>query len=92
MFKKDIVFIDDFLGYKNNLFVFLDQFVDSFINILVYCFFKIVVWEEWLEVKEDVMLKIMGIVEKYYLSFVFLLQSLYVESLLEVSLKEGVKI
>lgn len=25
MFKKDIVSIDDFLGYKNNLFVFLDR-------------------------------------------------------------------
>ncbi|MFP6047348.1 mechanosensitive ion channel family protein [Helicobacter pylori] len=92
MFKKDIVSIDDFLGYKNNLFVFLDQFADSSINILVYCFSKTVVWEEWLEVKEDVMLKIMGIVEKHHLSFAFPSQSLYVESLPEVSLKEGAKI
>ncbi|WP_043902688.1 mechanosensitive ion channel family protein [Helicobacter cetorum] len=91
MFKKDIVSINDFLGYKSNLFVFLDEFAPSSINILVYCFSKTVVWGEWLEVKEDVMLKIMEIVEKHRLSFAFPSQSLYVESLPEITLKKGSK-
>ena len=79
--KQNIVSIQDLLGYKNNLFVVLDAFEDSSINILVYCFTKTVVWGEFLTTKEDVMFKIMGIVERNNLSFAFPSQSVYVESL-----------
>ncbi len=79
--KQNIVSMQDLLGYKNNLFVVLDTFEDSSINILVYCFSKSVVWGEFLAIKEDIMLKIMQIVEKNALSFAFPSQSIYVESM-----------
>lgn len=81
MGRQDIVSLDDLMGYKSNLFVFLDSFGDSSINIFVYCFSKSVVWGEWLAIKEDVMLKIMKVVEDNGLSFAFPSQSVYIESM-----------
>lgn len=78
-YDRGIVSIDDLAGYKSNLFVVVDEFADSSINILVYCFSKTIVWGEFLAVKEDVMLKIMNIVEANGLGFAFPSQSLYVE-------------
>ncbi|MDO7252376.1 mechanosensitive ion channel domain-containing protein [Helicobacter cappadocius] len=80
-FKKDIVSMDDYLGYKSTLMVFIDEFAPSSINILIYCFTKTVAWAEFLQVKEEIMLEIMKIVESNDLSFAFPSQSLYVESL-----------
>lgn len=79
-FKKDIVSMDDYLGYKNTLFVFVDEFADSSINLLIYCFSKSVVWGEFLQVKEDIIYEIIKIVEANGLSFAFPSQSIYVES------------
>ncbi|PAF47841.1 mechanosensitive ion channel protein [Helicobacter sp. 12S02634-8] len=81
IFKKDIISMDDYMGYKSTLFVFVDEFADSSINLLVYCFSKTVVWGEFLKVKEEVILEIMRIVAANNLSFAFPSQSLYVESL-----------
>lgn len=78
-YDRGIVSIDDLAGYKSNLFVVVDEFADSSINILVYCFSKTIVWGEFLAVKEDVMMKIMNIVEANGLGFAFPSQSLYVE-------------
>ena len=78
-YDRGIVSIDDLAGYKSNLFVVVDEFADSSINILVYCFSKTIVWGEFLAVKEDVMMKIMDIVEANGLGFAFPSQSLYVE-------------
>jgi len=71
---------DDMQGIKKTLLVYLDEFSDSSINILIYCFSKTVVWSEWLEVKEDVMYKIMEILEKNSLEFAFPSMSLYHEN------------
>ncbi|WP_199919419.1 mechanosensitive ion channel family protein [Helicobacter enhydrae] len=79
--KKNIVSLDDLLGYKNNLFVVVDEFAGSSINILVYCFSTTVVWGEWLAVRQEVMIEIMKILQKNNLSFAFPSQSIYVESL-----------
>lgn len=79
-YKKDIISIEDFSGYKRTLMVYLDNFSPSSIDILIYCFSKTTVWAKWLETKEDVMFKIMQIVEKHNLSFAFPSQSLYIES------------
>ncbi|PAF53410.1 mechanosensitive ion channel protein [Helicobacter sp. 13S00482-2] len=89
-FKKDIVSIDDYLGYKNTLMVFIDEFAPSSINILIYCFSKTVAWAEFLKVKEEIMLEIMKIVESNNLNFAFPSQSLYVESL-PLGEKNGIK-
>jgi len=70
---------DDLEGVKNNLLVYLDEFSDSSINILVYCFSKSVKWAEWLETKEDVMHKIMAILETNNLEFAFPSLSIYTE-------------
>ncbi|MDQ7043887.1 MAG: mechanosensitive ion channel family protein [Sulfurimonas sp.] len=70
---------DDLEGVKNNLLVYLDEFSDSSINILIYCFSKSVKWAEWLETKEDVMHKIMAILEKNNLEFAFPSLSIYKE-------------
>ncbi|QSZ41415.1 mechanosensitive ion channel [Sulfurimonas aquatica] len=71
---------DDLEGVKSTLLVYLDEFSDSSINILVYCFTKSVLWDEWLATKEDVMHKIMHIIEKNSLAFAFPSLSLYNES------------
>ena len=71
---------DDLEGVKKNLLVYLDSFGDSSINILVYCFTKSVKWSEWLDTKQDVMHKIMEILEKNNLEFAFPSLSVYNET------------
>ncbi len=89
-YRQSMVSMDDLNGYKNNLFVVLDEFGDSSINILIYCFSKSVVWGEFLATKEDVMLKIMEIVERYDdASFAFPSQSLYIESVPKIQIYKG---
>ncbi|QOY52644.1 mechanosensitive ion channel family protein [Candidatus Sulfurimonas baltica] len=75
---------DDEQGVKKTLLVYLDEFSDSSINILVYSFSKTVIWAEWLEVKQDVMFKIMEIFEKNSIEFAFPSMSLYHESGLDL--------
>jgi MscS family membrane protein len=62
---------EDELGVKRILLVFLDEFGDSSIDILIYAFTKSTVWREWLETKQDVMYKIMEILERNHLEFAF---------------------
>jgi len=76
---KMISYEDD-KGIKKTLLVYLDEFSDSSINILVYCFSKTVNWAEWLALKEDVMHKIMEIFEKNNLEFAFPSMSIYKEN------------
>ncbi len=63
------------------LFVRIDRFNDSSIDILVYCFTHVTKWGEWLKVKEQLAYKIMDIVHAAGSSFAFPSTSLYVESL-----------
>ena len=74
-----LVSLEDHEGVKRTLLVYMDEFGPSSINILVYCYSKSVVWKEWLEVKEDVMHKIMEIFENNNLEFAFPSLSLYHE-------------
>jgi len=71
---------DNFQGVKKTLLVYLDEFAPSSMNILVYCFTKSVDWQEWLEIKEDVMHQIMKIFEANNLEFAFPSLSIYNES------------
>ena len=70
---------DDLEGVKRILFVYVDEFADSSINILIYCFTTSVMWQDWLETKEDVMYKIMEILEQNSLEFAFPSLSVYKE-------------
>ncbi|BDY11698.1 mechanosensitive ion channel family protein [Hydrogenimonas cancrithermarum] len=75
--EKKLVSMEDKYGVKTTLLVYLDKFSDSSINILIYCFSKSVIWQEWLDVKQDVLLKIWEILESYNLDFAFPSESLY---------------
>ena len=63
------------------LFVRIDSFNDSSIDIMVYCFTRTTVWGEWLEVKEALAYAIKDIVEGAGAGFAFPSRSLYVEAL-----------
>ena len=69
----------DKLGKKDTLIVNLDNFSPSSIDILVYCFTKTTNWFKWLEIKEDIMFKIMEILEKNHLEFAFPSTTVYME-------------
>jgi len=69
--QPKIISTEDFKGVKRTTLVYMDEFADSSINILIYCFSRSVVWQEWLAVKEDVMYKIAEILKKYDLDFAY---------------------
>ena len=69
--QAKIISAEDFKGVKRTTLVYMDEFADSSINILIYCFSRSVVWQEWLSVKEDVMYKIAEILKKYDLDFAY---------------------
>ena len=69
--------LEDKLGIKTTLLVYLDSFSSSSIDILIYTFSKSVKWEEWLEVKQDIMFTMMEILSKHGLEFAFPSQTLY---------------
>ena len=63
--------------YKS--FVRLEKFNDSSIDILVMCFTSTKDWDKYLEIKEDLAMKIKYNVEKIGLNFAFPSQSIYIE-------------
>ena len=69
--------IEDKLGIKTTLLVFLDRFSASSIDILIYTFAKTTDWQEWLEVKQDVMFRLMEILQRHGLEFAFPSRTLY---------------
>ena len=60
-------------------FVRLDKFNDSSIDILVICFTSTKDWDKYLEIKEELAMKIKDSVEKIGLNFAFPSQSIYIE-------------
>ncbi|MEA1953472.1 MAG: mechanosensitive ion channel family protein [Campylobacterota bacterium] len=67
------------ISQKDSLMVNFDSFGDSALNILVYTFTNTSNWANYLEIREDIQLKIMKIVEDNSSSFAFPSQSIYVE-------------
>ncbi|AXH11166.1 mechanosensitive ion channel family protein [Halarcobacter bivalviorum] len=70
---------EDLQGVKRTLLVYIDEFDNSSVNILVYCFSRSPDWEEWLRVKEDVIMKISDLVDKNNCEFAYPTQTLYVK-------------
>jgi len=62
-------------------FVRIDSFSDSSIDMLVQAFTKTNDWGEYLQIKEELAVKIIKIVENNRAGFAFPSQSIYVESL-----------
>jgi MscS family membrane protein len=71
---------EDFRGVKRTLLVNLDSFGESSVNIMIYCFSRSVKWEDYLDVKEDVMFKIAEILKDNNLEFAYPSMSLYVNN------------
>ncbi len=69
--QMKLVSKEDLKGIKRMIMVYLDEFGNSSIDILVYCFSRAVVWNEWHEVKEDVMFKIADILKANNLEFAY---------------------
>jgi len=69
------------ISQSDSLMVNFDTFGDSSLNIFIYTFTKTANWAKYLEIREDVNLEIMKIVEDNGSSFAFPSQSIYVESL-----------
>ena len=74
--------VDDFVQPPlAPLFVRVDSFGASSIDIMVYCFTRTTVWGEWLDVKEALAYRIKQIVEGAGTGFAFPSRSIYVETL-----------
>jgi MscS family membrane protein len=78
--RTKLVSQEDSVGVKRTLLVYLDTLSDSSITILVYCFTKTIDWNQWLETKEDVIYKIMDILETNHLEFAYPSLSIYHEN------------
>ena len=73
---------DNFAKNENSsFFVRIDSFSESSIDMLVQVFTNTNDWGKYLEIKENLAVKIIEIVEKNTSSFAFPSQSIYVESL-----------
>jgi MscS family membrane protein len=64
-------------NYK--LFVRVEKFNDSSIDVLVYTFANTNEWDKYLEIKEKLAFTIKDIVEENHGSFAFPSQSIYIE-------------
>lgn len=71
------------------LFVRVDAFGASSIDIMLYCFTKTTNWGEWLEIKEALAYDIKSIVEDAGSSFAFPSTSVYVEQMPGSETKDG---
>ena len=60
-------------------FVNIDSFQDSAIGLMIYCFTNTTNWGEWLEVKEELLLALKGIVAEAGSDFAFPSQSIYLK-------------
>ena len=69
------------IAQKETMLVNFKAFGDSSLDIFIYTFTNTANWAKYMDIKEDVNLQIMKIIENNNSSFAFPSQSLYVESL-----------
>ena len=67
------------ISHQETLLVNFESFGKSSLNIFIYTFTATANWEKYLDIREDVHLKIMKIIESNNASFAFPSQSIYVE-------------
>lgn len=68
---------NDKIDTSQTLLVYFNQFADSSLNIMIYCFTKTTVWSEWLSVQQEVYLKMITIVHQHGADFAFPSQTVY---------------
>lgn len=71
------------------LLVYFDAFADSSLNIMVYCFSKTVKWADWLEVQQEVYLKMIEIIHQHGADFAFPSETLYINDDRNLSRQQG---
>jgi MscS family membrane protein len=71
---------EDLNGVKRTLLVYIDEYDNSSINILIYCFTRSPDWEDWLTIKEDVLIKINELVIKNKCKFAYPSQTLFLKN------------
>ena len=78
---RDMLHNHEKISKKDTLLVNFESFGDSSLNIFIYAFTNTSNWERYLNIREDIHLKIMKIVEDNGSSFAFPSQSIYVEQM-----------
>ena len=78
---KELLLSHPGIDKNETMLVNFDNFGDSAKEIFLYIFTNTAVWQEYLNIKEDIFYKIEEIVNKNGSSFAFPSQSIYVESL-----------
>lgn len=67
--------------HQETIMIYFDEFGASSLNIFCYFFTKTTVWAQYLQVREQVNLELMRIVERHGASFAFPTQTLHLESI-----------
>jgi len=73
------------ISQKDTLLVNFESFGDSALNIFIYTFTSTANWERYLNIREDIHLKIMHIIEENHSSFAFPSQTIYLEDVKNLS-------
>lgn len=74
---------DDLIGIKKDLIVRFEGFKTHSMSIFIYCFSKSTFWDEYLQIKEDVLYRIWEILERNSLEFATPTQSISIDNLKE---------
>ena len=69
------------ISQKSTMLVNFIKFNDSSLDILIYTFTNTARWRKYMDIREDILLKIMQIVERNGASFAFPSQSIYIENM-----------
>jgi MscS family membrane protein len=72
------------ISQRNITLVNFVKFNDSSLDILIYTFTNTAKWKRYMDIKEDVLLKVMKIVEENGASFAFPSQSIYIENMEDI--------
>jgi MscS family membrane protein len=84
---KYMLHTHDKISQKETLLVNFESFGDSALNVFIYTFTSTANWAKYLDIREDIHLKIMKIVEDNHSSFAFPSQSIYVEEFTKIPQK-----
>lgn len=76
---RNMLKADKNVDQKQTLLVYFDNFGESSLNIMVYCFTKTTVWAEWLAAQQEIYLKIIEIVHSHGADFAFASETLYMQ-------------
>ncbi len=76
---KSMLIQNEKIDSGQTMLVYFNQFADSSLNIMIYCFTKTTVWSEWLEAQQGVYLSVIEIVHRHGADFAFPSQTLYMD-------------